>query len=366
MLVVGSVALDSVRTPYGEAAEVLGGSAAYFAFSAAHYGTVRVVAVVGEDFPGVHRGDFTRRGVDLSGLETAPGRTFRWRGEYAAELGHAHTLETQLNVFSAFHPRLEDHHRAAPYVFLANIDPDLQLEVLGQMRRPQLVLSDTMNYWIARKPDRVIEVLRQVDVALLNEEEARALAAETQLVKAAERLIEQGARAVIVKKGEHGALYQSRNERFITPAYPVDELTDPTGAGDSFAGGFLGYLARRGELGAHPLRQALACGATMASVAIEGFSPQGLAELGPAEISRRVSRPPRARRGRAEFVMHLVSCAKLVHRTRHVGAPGELPWPWIRIEPPGRRAPKPRFARCAMSRTSASRPRATGFGRSTW
>ena len=289
ILVVGSVALDSVRTPFGEAVEALGGSASYFAISASHFAPVKMVAVVGEDFPSEHRRLFESRGVDVSGLEVAPGRTFRWRGEYSAELGHAHTLETQLNVFSTFHPRLEDAHRSCPFVFLANIDPDLQLEVLGQMRSPRLTVSDTMNYGIARKPDRVIEVLRQVDVALLNEEEARALAAETQLVKAAERLIEQGARAVIVKKGEHGALYQSRNERFITPAYPVDELTDPTGAGDSFAGGFLGYLARRGELGAHPLRQALACGATMASVAIEGFSPQGLAELGPAEISRRVS-----------------------------------------------------------------------------
>ena len=288
MLVVGSVALDSVRTPYGEAAEVRGGSAAYFAFSAAHYGTVRVVAVVGEDFPGVHRGDFTRRGVDLSGLETAPGRTFRWRGEYAAELGHAHTLETQLNVFSAFHPRLEDHHRAAPYVFLANIDPDLQLEVLGQMRRPQLVLSDTMNYWIARKPDRVLEVLRRVDIALLNEEEARALAGETLLVRAADRLLEQGARAVIIKKGEHGALYRDHEARFVTPAFPVEDLRDPTGAGDSFAGGFLGWLARSGGSDGDSVCLALACGTTMASLAIEDFSPRRLIEARREEIVERV------------------------------------------------------------------------------
>lgn len=289
IVVVGSVALDSVRTPFGATDEALGGSASYFSLSASHFAPVRLVAVVGEDFPARHRGVFEGRGVDLGGLETAPGRTFRWRGEYNVELGHAHTLETQLNVFSTFHPKLDDRHCASPYVFLANIDPDLQLEVLSQMRSPRLTLSDTMNYWIARKPDRVLEVLRQVDVALLNEEEARALAGETQLVRAADRLLEQGARAVIVKKGEHGALYRSRDERFITPAYPVEALTDPTGAGDSFAGGFLGWLARCGRSDGEALRQALACGTAMASIAIEGFSPRRLVETGPDEISQRVA-----------------------------------------------------------------------------
>jgi len=288
ILVVGSVALDSVRTPFGEVVDALGGSASYFSMSASHFAPVRLVAVVGDDFPGEHCALLESRGVDLSGLERADGRTFRWRGEYAAELGHAHTLETQLNVFSTFHPRLDDTHRKTPFVFLANIDPDLQLEVLRQIKRPVLSLSDTMNYWIARKPDRVLDVLREVDVALLNEEEARALAGETQLVRAADRLLEQGARAVIVKKGEHGALYQSREERFITPAFPVHGLTDPTGAGDSFAGGFIGWLARCGDLGPNALRQALACGATMASLAIEDFSPRRLVEARPEEILERL------------------------------------------------------------------------------
>jgi sugar/nucleoside kinase (ribokinase family) len=288
ILVVGSVALDSIRTPFGAAEEALGGSASYFAFSAAHFAPVRVVAVVGEDFPEQHRGLFEGRGIDLSGLETAAGRTFRWRGEYTAELGHAHTLETQLNVFSTFHPRLDDRHRACPYVFLANIDPDLQLEVLAQMKDPTLTLSDTMNYWIARKPDRVLEVLRRVDVALLNEEEARALAGETQLVRAADRLLDQGARAVIVKKGEHGALYRDHDARFLTPAFPVEALRDPTGAGDSFAGGFLGSIARHGALNGDALCQALACGTAMASLAIEDFSPRRLLETTPEEISERV------------------------------------------------------------------------------
>ncbi len=288
ILVVGSVALDTIRTPYGEVEEALGGSASYFSFSASHFSPVSVVAVVGQDFPVTHRDTFASRGIDLAGLEEAPGRTFRWRGEYMAELGHAHTLETQLNVFADFHPRLTDAHRRIPYVFLANIDPELQLEVLSQMRKPRLVLSDTMNYWIARKPDKVLEVLRRVDVALLNEEEARALAGETHLTRAAERLLEQGAHAVIIKKGEHGALYHSRDERFLTPAYPVVALTDPTGAGDSFAGGFVGLLARLDRGDGVALRQAMACGTAMASLAIEAFSPARLVETTPDEVQGRV------------------------------------------------------------------------------
>jgi sugar/nucleoside kinase (ribokinase family) len=288
ILVVGSVALDSIRTPYGEVEEALGGSASYFSFSASHFAPVKIVAVVGDDFPERHRQAFTTRGVDLSGLESAGGRTFRWRGEYSAELGHAHTLETQLNVFSSFHPKLDAHHRGCPYVFLANIDPELQLEVLGQMKKPRLVVSDTMNYWIARKPDRVFDVLRRVDVALLNEEEARALSGETNLVRAAGRLIDQGARAVIVKKGEHGALYRSADELFVTPAFPVAGLWDPTGAGDSFAGGFLGWVARSGRQEGGALRLALACGSAMASIAIEAFSPMRLVETHTDEIQERV------------------------------------------------------------------------------
>jgi len=288
ILVVGSVALDSIRTPYGEVKEALGGSASYFSCSASHFAPVSVVAVVGEDFPEPHRKLFAGRGIDLSGLEAAPGRTFRWRGEYMAELGHAHTLETQLNVFAEFHPKLTDAHRRIPYVFLANIDPELQLEVLSQVRKPRLVLSDTMNYWIARKPDRVLDVLRRVDVALLNEEEARALAGETHLARAAESLLAAGAHAVIIKKGEHGASYHSRDERFLTPAYPVKSLTDPTGAGDSFAGGFMGLLARLDRADGGALRQAMACGTAMASMAIEAFSPARIADTTTGEIEGRV------------------------------------------------------------------------------
>jgi sugar/nucleoside kinase (ribokinase family) len=290
ILVVGSVALDSVRTPFGEAEEALGGSASYFSFSASHFAPVRIVAVVGDDFPVAHRELFDQRGIDLSGLETTAGRTFRWRGEYAAELGHAHTLETQLNVFSSFHPKLDRHHRASPFVFLANIDPELQLEVLDQMESPRLTVSDTMNYWIARKPERVLDVLRRVDVALLNEEEARALSGETQLVRAAAQLVGLGGKAVIVKKGEHGSLYATQDELFVAPAYPVSGLQDPTGAGDSFAGGFLGWLARSGRVDADSRRQAMAYGAAMASLAIEAFSPARLIAAQATEIGDRVSR----------------------------------------------------------------------------
>jgi len=288
ILVVGSVALDSVRTPFGEATEALGGSASYFSLSASHFARVRMVAVVGEDFPERYRRTFEGRGVDLSGVETAAGATFRWKGEYSVELGHARTLETQLNVFGTFHPRLGHDHRACPFVFLANIDPDLQLEVLDQMREPRLTVSDTMNYWIARKPDRVIEVLRRVDVALLNEEEARALSGEVQLVRAASNLVERGAKAVVVKKGEHGALYRSRDTLFVMPAYPVPGLSDPTGAGDSFAGGFLGWIARSRKSDGGALRQALACGTAMSSLAIEAFSPVRLVEASAEEITDRL------------------------------------------------------------------------------
>ena len=288
ILVVGSVALDSVRTPYGEVEEALGGSASYFSLAARHFAPVHIVAVVGEDFPAEHRELFRASGVDISDLETAPGRTFRWRGEYNVDLGHARTLATELNVFSEFHPKLSEAHRSAPYVFLANIDPDLQLEVLGQMKAPRLVLSDTMNYWIARKPDRVFEVLRRVDVALLNEEEAKALAGETQVARAARKLLQEGARSVIVKKGEHGALYQSADGRFLTPAFPLDAFVDPTGAGDSFAGGFLGYLARHDTRADASVRHAMLCGTAMASIAIESFSPRRLVECSPGEIAERV------------------------------------------------------------------------------
>jgi len=288
ILVVGSVALDSVRTPFGAAEEALGGSASYFSISASHFAKVAIIAVVGEDFPSEHRELFESRGIDCRGLEIASGRTFRWRGEYSAELGHAHTLETQLNVFSSFHPRLDDGQRGAPFVFLANIDPDLQLEVLRQVPDARLTLSDTMNYWIARKAERVLDVLREVDVALLNEEEARALTGETQLVRAADRLLDQGARSVIIKKGEHGALYQSRDDRFIAPAFPVPALRDPTGAGDSFAGGFLGWLARSGRVDRDALHQALVAGTVMASIAIEGFSPARLIETDHKEIVARM------------------------------------------------------------------------------
>jgi sugar/nucleoside kinase (ribokinase family) len=288
ILVVGSVALDSVKTPYGEAVEALGGSASYFAVSASHFAPVRMIAVVGEDFPAPHRELFATRGIDVSGLETASGRTFRWRGEYMAELGHAHTLETQLNVFSTFHPRLHDHHRRSRFVFLANIDPDLQLEVLRQTRGAALTVSDTMNYWIARKPDKVLDVLREVDLALCNEEEARALSGETHLTRAAERLLEQGAKAVIIKKGEHGAWLVSQQDRFMTPAYPLGALSDPTGAGDSFAGGFLGWIARAGRLDTETLRQAVVCGTVMASIAIEGFSPTRIANTNLEEVAERM------------------------------------------------------------------------------
>jgi len=224
VLVVGSVALDSVRTPFGEAAEVLGGAASYASVSASFFSPVRMVAVVGEDFPDAYVGDFARRGVDLAGLRRAPGRTFRWSGYYEYDLNQAHTTATELNVFQTFRPELPEAYRASPFVFLANIDPALQLYVLDQVRRPKLVACDTMNYWIEQAREKLLEVLARVDVALMNDAEARQLSGEGNLIAAARQVLNLGPGAVIIKKGEHGCLMFSRDSYFAAPGYPLEEV----------------------------------------------------------------------------------------------------------------------------------------------
>jgi sugar/nucleoside kinase (ribokinase family) len=286
VLVVGSVALDSVRTPHGEVREALGGSASYFA--ARHFTEVQVVAVVGEDFPPAGLDLLRARGVDTRGLQVLPGRTFRWEGEYGADLAYARTLATELNVFAGFHPSLSSQERRARTVFLANIDPELQLEVLGQVERPRLVACDTMNYWIDSKREPLLQVLRAVDVCFLNDAEARQLTGEAQLPRAARRLLDMGLRQLVIKKGEHGALFVSAADRFFCPAFPHERLVDPTGAGDSFAGGFLGYLDQEADTSPAPFRQAMVCGTALASLSVEAFSPQRLAETTRAEIAERV------------------------------------------------------------------------------
>jgi sugar/nucleoside kinase (ribokinase family) len=287
LLVVGSVALDSLETPFGRRADVLGGSASYFSVSASFFGPARMVAVVGEDFPEEHVRFFASRGVDLAGLVRRPGRTFRWRGRYEFDLNTAHTLETQLNVFAEFRPDLPDHYRDSRYVFLGNIDPDLQRAVLDQVRAPRFVACDTMNFWIESKRDSLLETLKRVDMLFVNDAEARELAKEHNVVKAAKRILAFGPRAVVVKRGEYGAIFFSGDEVFAASAYPLPTVFDPTGAGDSFAGGFMGYLARIGRVEEPVLRRAIVMGSVVASFTVEQFGLDRLKTLQPEEIRAR-------------------------------------------------------------------------------
>jgi sugar/nucleoside kinase (ribokinase family) len=287
ILVVGSMAFDSVKTPFGEAAEVVGGSANYFSVSASFFAPVRLVAVVGDDFPEAHLDFLRQRRIDLRGLERAPGRTFRWVGEYGFALNEARTLDTQLNVFAAFAPKIPEDYRNSPVVFLANIDPDLQREVLHQVRRPTLVAADTMNYWIAGKPDALRRTLSLVDLLIINDAEARQLADEPNLVQAARRIRELGPRILVIKRGEYGALLFNDGEWFAAPAYPLEVVRDPTGAGDCFAGGFVGYVAGCMPLDDAALRRAMIMGSVMASFNVEAFSLDRLRTLTQSEIQAR-------------------------------------------------------------------------------
>jgi sugar/nucleoside kinase (ribokinase family) len=289
VLVVGSVALDSVETPFGKADSVIGGSGTFFSASASHLAPVQLVGVVGDDYPMAQLEALKQRGVDMAGLEQAKGESFRWRGRYRHDLNSAETLETRLGVFSHFSPKIPAQFRSAPFVFLANIDPRLQLDVLRQVQRPKLVACDTMNFWIeSRRPD-IVELIKHVDLITLNDGEARQLTDCANLVKAARWIMERGPKMVIIKKGEHGAFLFKDRSIFFAPAYPLEEVFDPTGAGDSFAGGFMGYLARTGDLSDANLRRAVVYGSAMGSFAVEKFSVQRLLEITPADIVARVA-----------------------------------------------------------------------------
>jgi sugar/nucleoside kinase (ribokinase family) len=287
LLVVGSVALDSLETPFGRREDVLGGSASYFSACASFFGPTRLVAVVGEDFPEEHVRFLAGRGVDLAGLARRPGRTFRWKGRYEFDLNTAHTLDTQLNVFAEFRPELPPHYRDSEYVFLGNIDPNLQRAVLDQVRAPRFVACDTMNFWISSKRESLLRTLRRVDMLFVNDAEARQLADEHNVVKAARRILSYGPRAVVVKRGEHGALFFSGEEVFAASAYPLAAVFDPTGAGDSFAGGFMGYLAHGRREDQATLRRAIVLGSVLASFTVEQFSLDRLRTLTAAEIRAR-------------------------------------------------------------------------------
>jgi sugar/nucleoside kinase (ribokinase family) len=289
VLVVGSVALDTVETPFGRADRVVGGSATYFASAACQLTSVQMVGVVGDDYPVDKLEPLAARGVDLAGLEHAPGESFHWRGRYRHDLNAAETLETRLGVFSHFRPKLPPEFRRAPYVFLANIDPRLQLEVLGQMESPKLVACDTMNFWIESRRSDLITLLGRVDLITLNDSEARQLTERANLVVAARWILEHGPRYVIIKKGEHGAFMFTRESVFFAPAYPLESVFDPTGAGDAFAGGFMGYVARTDDLSEGNLRRAVVVGSAMGSFAVERFSNERLLSLSPADIDRRMA-----------------------------------------------------------------------------
>jgi len=287
VLVVGSVALDSVETPFGRRDEVLGGSAVYFSASASFFTGVQVVGVVGRDFPEDHLDFLRSRGIGLDGLVRVPGRTFRWKGEYGFDLNQARTLDTQLNVFETFAPDLSPALRKLPVLFLGNIDPDLQWRVLGQMEHPSLVAADTMNFWITGKNGSLRRTLSKVDVLLVNDGEARMLAGEHNIVKAARAILALGPRRLVVKRGEYGALLFDADRVFTAPAFPLPALFDPTGAGDSFAGGFMGYLARAGTVDSRIFRQATIVGSVMASFAVEDFSIDRMRTLSMPEIASR-------------------------------------------------------------------------------
>lgn len=279
VLVVGSVALDTVSTPFGQVEEALGGSACYFATSASFFTSVSLVAVTGEDFPQEHLDFLGSRGIDLDGLQTASGKTFRWAGKYEYDLNEAHTLDTQLNVFEAFDPELPDHYRDAEFVFLANIHPELQLKVLQQVRQPKLVALDTMNFWIEGSRDSLLKTLKHVDLLMINEAEARQLAEEANLVQAARKIQAMGPKSLVVKRGEYGVLMFHDGHVFSAPAYPLEEVFDPTGAGDTFGGGFMGYLASTGDASVENMRRAVVVGSAMASFTVEKFSLDRLRSL---------------------------------------------------------------------------------------
>lgn len=291
LLVVGSMAFDSIKSPFGEVEKVVGGSATYFSIAASYFAPVRLVSVVGRDFPKRTIDRLSSRGIDLRGLKIADGETFHWKGYYGYDLNTAHTVRTDLNVFREFVPDLPAEWRDTPYVFLGNIDPRLQLYILAQVRNPRIVALDTMNFWIEKSPQLLREVVRNVDVLVINEAEVRQLTGEFNLVRASRMLMDIGPKRVVIKRGEYGVLHLSDGEIFAAPAYPLESIFDPTGAGDSFAGGFMGYLASRGtgEPAEMDYRLATMYGSAIASFTVEAFSTERLEALSREDIAMRVS-----------------------------------------------------------------------------
>ena len=288
LLVVGSVALDSIFTPFGETADALGGSAVYFSVAGSVLHPVQVVGVVGGDYPVHELEQLARRGIDWSGVERAEGESFRWKGKYSYDLQSRETLETRLGVFADFQPKIPAAFQAAEYVFLGNIDPELQIGVLGQVQRPKLVVCDTMNYWIQSKKTALLELLAKVDVLMVNDSEARELSGDWNIHRAGRWILAHGPSRVVIKQGEYGALLIEPSRTFYVPAFPLEIVFDPTGAGDAFAGGFMAYLARTGSLGEDNIRRAMVYGAAMGSYAVEQFGIRGFERILLSDVEARV------------------------------------------------------------------------------
>jgi len=290
VLVVGTVAFDSIETPLGSVERVLGGSASYFALAASYFAPVRIVGVIGEDFPQDYLDLFTQRGVDIQGVKQERGDTFYWRGRYHEDINLRDTLELHLNVLAGFEPHLPESYRDAEYVFLGNIDPVMQLEVLNQLRRMKLVVCDTMDHWIRESVAELKKVLQRIEMLVLNDSEARLLSGYSNIVQAARAILRMGPKMVLIKRGEYGVLQFSDSTVFATPAYPLEEVFDPTGAGDSFAGGFMGQLARSGDLSQGGLRRAIVYGSVVASFTVEDFGVKRLTDLSLPQIEERYQR----------------------------------------------------------------------------
>lgn len=287
ILIVGSVAFDDVETPAGRRPQSLGGSANYFAVGASHFAPVRLVAVVGEDFPQSHIERLTTCGVDLEGLEVVPGNTFFWRGRYGADFGDAETLDTQLNVFADFQPKIPTSYQESSYLFLGNIHPSLQEDVVDQVNNPKLIGCDTMNFWITGEPGALNKLLAKIDLLVINEGEARLLSGEKMITRAVEKIKTLGPKIIVIKKGGHGASLYHPEGQFHVPAYPLETLSDPTGAGDSFASGLMGYIAQEDNIDFKTFKTALLYGTVMASFACEAFSFDRTLELSQSEIQER-------------------------------------------------------------------------------
>ena len=290
VLVVGSMAFDSIETPHGRADRVLGGSAAYFALAAAFFAPVRIVGVVGRDFPEEHLTALSRNGVDLAGSQRAEGKTFFWHGRYHEDLNVRDTLEVQLNVLQDFVPHMPAGYEDTEYAFLGNMHPEAQLEVMSRLKRPRLVALDTMDHWIQENPAELRKVLERVETVVINDSEARMLSGHHNIVRAARAILKMGPRVALVKRGEYGVFQFSDDATFVVPAYPLEDVLDPTGAGDSFAGAFMGCLASGEAVGERALRRAIVYGNVTASFTVEDFGPRRLMALEREEIEERYRR----------------------------------------------------------------------------